>query len=88
MPALVGRLPGKAILKAGAFLLLSLSVWSQASDLALMLPKVPNSLLLDIAAAGNRLVAVGERGHILYSSDQGEHWVQAQVHTAVMLTLV
>jgi photosystem II stability/assembly factor-like uncharacterized protein len=44
------------------------------------------SLLLDIAAADGRLVAVGERGHILFSDDRGVTWTQADVPTAVTLT--
>jgi len=35
------------------------------------------SLLLDIERAGERFVAVGERGHVLLSSD-GENWEQAE----------
>lgn len=45
-----------------------------------------HSLLLDVAAAGQRLVAVGERGNILYSDDQGKSWLQAQVPVQVTLT--
>lgn len=37
------------------------------------------SLLNGLAAAGKRLVAVGQRGHIVYSDDAGQHWRQAQV---------
>ena len=33
--------------------------------------------MVDIAAAGDRLVAVGERGHILYSDDDGKSWTTA-----------
>jgi photosystem II stability/assembly factor-like uncharacterized protein len=44
------------------------------------------SLLLDVAAAGDRLVAVGERGHILWSDDRGATWTQAEVPTNVTLT--
>lgn len=46
------------------------------------------SLLLDVAAAGKRLVAVGERGHIIYSDDQGSSWAQASVPVAVTLTAI
>ena len=46
------------------------------------------SLLLDGAAAGSRLVVVGERGHALYSDDDGATWTQAQVPVQVMLTAV
>ncbi|WP_207062926.1 YCF48-related protein [Motiliproteus sp. SC1-56] len=47
-----------------------------------------HSLLLDVADAGDRLVAVGERGHILYSEDRGESWQQAEVPARVTLTAV
>jgi len=36
-----------------------------------------SALLLDIEAVGNRLVAVGEYGHIIHSDDFGDTWVQA-----------
>ncbi len=46
------------------------------------------SLLLDGAAAGSRLIVVGERGHVLFSDDEGVTWTQAQVPVQVMLTAV
>jgi photosystem II stability/assembly factor-like uncharacterized protein len=46
------------------------------------------SLILDVCQAGERLVAVGERGHILYSDDQGKSWIQAEVPGLVHLTAV
>jgi photosystem II stability/assembly factor-like uncharacterized protein len=46
------------------------------------------SLLNGIALAGKRLVAVGQRGHILYSDDQGKHWIQAGVPVSSDLTAV
>ncbi|CAD5109783.1 WD40/YVTN/BNR-like repeat-containing protein [Zestomonas carbonaria] len=51
-------------------------------------PKAARSLLLDVAHAGKRLVAVGERGHILYSDDDGKTWTQSKVPTRQMLTAV
>ena len=52
-------------------------------------PLAPASLLLDLAVAGPRLVAVGERGHVLLSDDQGATWRQAKaVPTRAMLTAV
>ena len=52
-------------------------------------PLAAQSLLLDLAVAGTRLVAVGERGHVLLSDDQGATWRQAKsVPTRVMLTAV
>jgi photosystem II stability/assembly factor-like uncharacterized protein len=48
--------------------------------------KAPDSLLLDIEKAGKRLVVAGERGHILYSDDNGVIWKQADCPTSVTLT--
>src|SRR6185369_10757001 len=59
---------------------------NQPSEIA---PLASSSLLLDLALAGNRMVAVGERGHVLLSDDQGATWRQAKsVPTRVMLTAV
>ncbi len=41
-----------------------------------------------LAMAGQRAVAVGQRGHILYSDDGGYHWTQASVPVSVDLTAV
>lgn len=49
-------------------------------------PLAPRSLLLDVAARDGRLVAVGERGHIMVSEDAGGSWVQAEVPTRALLT--
>ncbi|HKZ74949.1 MAG TPA: YCF48-related protein [Steroidobacteraceae bacterium] len=50
-------------------------------------PLASSSLLLDVTRAGRRLVAVGDRGHVLYSDDGGASWTQAQsVPTSAMLT--
>ncbi|WP_207905785.1 WD40/YVTN/BNR-like repeat-containing protein [Aestuariirhabdus litorea] len=48
--------------------------------------KAIHSILLDVARAGDRMVAVGDRGHILYSDDSGANWTQAKVPTQQMLT--
>ena len=57
------------------------------------LPAMPSALaatsaLRDVAMAGERLVAVGPRGHILYSDDHGLHWQQAQVPVSADLNAV
>ena len=44
------------------------------------------SLLIDLANAGPRLVAVGERGHVLLSEDAGRSWTQTQTPTQDLLT--
>lgn len=45
-------------------------------------------LLLDIAPAGTRLVAVGERGRIFLSTDRGETWQAAAAPGEATLTAV
>lgn len=59
-----------------------------ATDYAMQMPKAVQSTMLDIGAAGDRLVAVGERGVIIYSDDEGRTWTQAEVPTSLMLTRV
>jgi photosystem II stability/assembly factor-like uncharacterized protein len=39
----------------------------------------PATLLNSVALAGKRLIAVGHRGHIVYSDDQGTTWKQSVV---------
>ena len=51
-------------------------------------PLVESSLLLDAARAGDRIVAVGERGIVLLSDDQGESWRQANVPARTLLTAI
>jgi photosystem II stability/assembly factor-like uncharacterized protein len=61
----------------------------QANKPAEIMPLAPRALLLDIARAGKRFVAVGDRGHILLSDDEGATWRQAKsVPTRNMLTAV
>lgn len=55
---------------------------------SLMVPLAPSSLMLDAAVAGDTLVAVGERGHVLVSSDGGATWQQSPVPTQSMLCAV
>ena len=53
-----------------------------------IMPMAEKSLLLDISTAGDRLVVAGERGHVLYSDDNGSNWQQARVPTTQMLTAI
>lgn len=55
---------------------------AQLSELAASSP------LLDVVQAGQRLVAVGQRGHILYSDDGGKSWTQASVPVSSDLNAV
>ncbi|MBI2382574.1 MAG: hypothetical protein HYV18_00675 [Gammaproteobacteria bacterium] len=54
---------------------------------AVMAPLAVRSTLLDVARAGDRLVAVGTRGHILLSAD-GRDWQQVASPVGRMLTRV
>ncbi|MCI0916275.1 BNR domain-containing protein [Pseudomonas stutzeri] len=55
---------------------------------AMQVPNAKRAVFSDIARAGERLVAVGERGLILLSDDNGQHWQQASVPVSVGLTAV
>jgi len=63
------------------------SAFSQENAKSYLAPLVAQSLLLDIAHTDTKLVAVGERGHILLSSD-GKQWSQANVPNLSTLTAV
>jgi photosystem II stability/assembly factor-like uncharacterized protein len=51
-------------------------------------PLAARALINGLAQAGKRLVAVGQRGHIVYSDDGGAHWTQAAVPLASDLVAV
>jgi photosystem II stability/assembly factor-like uncharacterized protein len=55
---------------------------------ALQSPKAADSMLLGVTTAGSRLVAVGERGIVVFSDDQGQTWAQGQVPVSVTLNAV
>jgi photosystem II stability/assembly factor-like uncharacterized protein len=59
-----------------------------ADDSGESMPLVEASLLLDADIEGSRVVAVGERGHVLLSDDRGVSWRQAEVPTRSTLTAV
>jgi photosystem II stability/assembly factor-like uncharacterized protein len=67
---------------AGAGFQDPLAVPAQSSAMA------SRSLLIAVARAGTRLVAVGQRGHIIYSGDAGGTWQQARVPVSSDLTAV
>jgi len=56
---------------------------AESSELA---PLAPKSLLLAVTRAGDTLVAVGDRGHVLRSADQGRTWTQSLTPTQALLT--
>lgn len=88
----------RALIVAGAVMCTALSAPVSALAQAVVDPlhrpavatrKIDRAVLLGAAAAGARLVAVGERGLIGLSDDQGKSWRQARaVPTSVTLTAV
>lgn len=60
----------------------------EATEHAVRAPLASRSLILDAAVAGEALVAVGERGHVLVSEDSGATWQQSEVPTRATLTAV
>lgn len=57
-----------------------------AAELSEPAPLAEQALLLDVTNTGDRLVAVGDHGHILLSRDGGRSWKQSPVPTRAMLT--
>ncbi len=55
---------------------------------AVIAPLASRSLLLDLAWAGPRVFVVGERGHVLHSTDAGKSWTQVPVPASETLTAV
>lgn len=53
-----------------------------------IMPLADKSLLLDGQVVGDRIVVVGERGHVLVSDDHGSSWQQQPVPTRATLTSV
>ena len=73
---------------AAASLLITLTGVTSAigSETAIIAPLATHSLLLDAQRVDNTLIAVGERGHILISDDNGNSWSQSQAPTRATLT--
>ena len=55
---------------------------------ALQSERAIDGLLLEVASNGDRLVVVGEQGHVLWSDDDGQSWSQADVPVSLTLTSV
>jgi photosystem II stability/assembly factor-like uncharacterized protein len=59
---------------------------SDPAGRSIMAPLAESSLLLDGSYVDGLAVAVGERGHVLISDDQGRSWRQAELPTDATLT--
>ncbi len=89
------HLPGAAAARAA--ILACAIAWLAASQASTVdFPLLPalksdlaiESLLLDIARDGDRLLVGGEQGNILYSDDNGRSWIQADVPVSLAITSV
>lgn len=69
----------------GMTLLLSMPALAEPSEPARL---ATATLLLDVAMPGEALVAVGDRGHILKSTDHGTSWQQIIAPTRALLAAV
>lgn len=85
----------KKIMQLALVVLLALHSVVQAADYVdvLDLPAKVSALaskspLSGMTRAGTRLITVGQRGHILFSDDAGQHWQQAAVPVSSDLTAV
>ncbi len=55
---------------------------------AIQSTKASKGLILALTKAGNRLLAAGERGIIVYSDDQGKTWNQSKVPVSITITSI
>lgn len=77
----------RVLFATAIFLTLALSGLSVfAAEQSVIAPLAERSLLLDLEQVGDKLIAVGERGHILVSEDSGSSWSQVQAPTRSTLT--
>ncbi|MBC5786150.1 glycosyl hydrolase [Ramlibacter sp. USB13] len=63
--------------------------WTDVLDTpALKSPLAQRGLLTGLARAGDRIVAVGQRGHVLWTDNAGQEWRQAEVPVSSDLVAV
>lgn len=81
-----------AALIAGALILPACAANATVVDVldapAILSPLAPSTLVNGLALAGEQIVAVGQRGHILRSADHGLTWQQAAVPVSADLVAV
>ena len=76
----------KLFVAAVLFALLCFAAPASGSESSVIAPLATRSLLLDAQRIGDNLIAVGDRGHILLSEDNGDSWEQMSVPTRATLT--
>jgi photosystem II stability/assembly factor-like uncharacterized protein len=83
---LVGAGLGLQALLAPATSFAAAAVAGPLRQPASMTPRAAHSVLTRVVLAGDRLVAMGERGLVVLSDDGGRQWRQARVPVSVTLT--
>lgn len=89
LPSQLPQLSHMALAVAACLGLNSTTALAQSDALAeraMVSPLTRHSLLTDLDQVGNKLIAVGERGHILISEDSANSWQQMSVPVRVTLT--
>jgi photosystem II stability/assembly factor-like uncharacterized protein len=84
------RAIGAAVIGCGLGLHAAAAPEGAAAPPAGVLPAVTvqRLLLTDAERAGQRIIAVGDRGYVVFSDDQGRSWKRAQTPPAPLLTAV
>ncbi len=83
-----------SVVAALGLLALATPVWAENQPDFPIRESIPSdlateALLLDVTVAGERIITVGEYGHIIYSDDDGDTWTQASgVPTRITLTAI
>ena len=76
------------LVMSGSLLAMAMAVQPVLERPAVKVQAPEKVVLIDITRAGQRLVAVGERGVITFSDDGGDRWHQADVPVSTTLTAV
>src|SRR5690606_16340278 len=78
----------RVIISSVCAAVMAASMAAHAQTVQLGAPLASALNYLDVTRAGVRVVAVGDRGNILFSDDEGETWQAAQTPTDALLTAV
>ena len=82
-------LAAAGILSSGLLAYAPSALASSPAKAVVAVPLKPNKvIMIDIARAGNRMVAVGERGVVFNSDDDGATWTALRTETTRTLTSV
>ena len=94
IPKTIASVPvSRKSLASGALAFSLLALWlipsaHAESNPSILAPKAQKRLLLDSHDMGQRIVAVGQFGHILISEDRGDNWRQVLSPANITLTAV